>query len=154
MSFETNLNELSNQHLAFVILHLFLSRQLVRHYVAPYTCFVVKKHFPISNDHSAQHDVILKRQFGMQKRERESLRLDASSTRYLISDCVMMTNTDRFSPDFSRCATLFIVIVNVFTGSDMRVTDFRFAIARSSTIIRVVEVVKIKVLCKFFFFRI
>lgn len=98
MSFETNLNELSNQHLAFVILHLFLSRQLVRHYVAPYTCFVVKKHFPISNDHSAQHDVILKRQFGMQKRERESLRLDASSTRYLISDCVMMTNTDRSLP--------------------------------------------------------
>lgn len=30
----------------------------------------------------------------MQKRERESRRLDASSTRYLISDCVM-TNRDR-----------------------------------------------------------
>lgn len=132
MSFETNLNELSNQHLAFVILHLFLSRQLVHHYVAPYTCFVVKKHFPISNDHSAQHDVILKRQFGMQKRERESLRLDASSTRYLISDCVMMTNTDRSLPISPAVQHSLLLLwtyslgrICVWRISDLRLQDRR-----------------------------
>lgn len=64
--------------------------------------FRITKHFPISNNHSVQDDVILNGSSDQRyaKDLRESRRLDASSTRYLISDCVM-TNRDHRSLSIS-----------------------------------------------------